>query len=85
MVKKMLVRFNLDDEQHRKAVEILTIRSRVKYRSLADYIVPAVLEYASKNESESSVQISEQTKSAVIAEIIRELEKRNYKLSEPGI
>lgn len=85
MIKKMTIRFNLEDEQHRRAVEILAVRNRSIYRSMADYIVPAVIEYADQNEQIRTRQLSGQDMKQMVREILLELEGRNDPPQEPGI
>lgn len=85
MIKKMTIRFNLEDEQHLRAVEILAVRNRSRYRSMADYIVPAVIEYADQNEQIRTRQLSGQDMKQMVREILLELEGRNDPPQEPGI
>lgn len=85
MIKKMTIRFNLEDEQQRRAVEILALRNRNRYRSMADYIVPAVIEYADQNEQVRTRQLSGQDVKLMVREILLELEGRNDPPQEPGI
>ena len=85
MIKKMTIRFNLEDEQHRRAVEILAVRNRSRYRSMADYIVPALIEYADQNEQVRTWQLSGKDMKQIVKEILFELERRNDPPQEPGI
>ena len=85
MVKKMMIRFNMEDEQHRLAYEILVGRNRCRYKALADYVVPAVIEYAKHAEEKKSLLLSEQDKEQMVKEILRELERKNQLPHEPGI
>lgn len=85
MVKKMMIRFNLEDEQHRLAYEILVGRNRCRYKALADYVVPSVIEYAKHAEEKKSLLLSEQDKEQMVKEILRELERKNQLSHEPGI
>ena len=85
MVKKMMIRFNMEDEQHRLAYEILVGRNRCRYKALADYVVPSVIEYAKNAKEQKSLLLSEQDKEQMVKEILRELERKNQLSHEPGI
>ena len=85
MVRKMTNRFNMDNEIHRMAVEILLSRNRMKYKALEDYMVPAVLSFANQKESGEILRLSEQDKRQIIAEIVRELDRKYRLPQEPGI
>ena len=85
MIKKLTVRLDLDKEDHQLAYELLTVRDRKKYRSFADYIVPAVLRYQQQNGQIGYRFLSEQEKQQLLLEIFQELKKEKEKRYEPGI
>lgn len=85
MIKKVTIRFNLDDEQHRSAYEILAERNRCRYKSFADYVVPAVIQFADQAEDRKSAVLSELDRQLVIKEILNELDEKSRQMHEPGI
>lgn len=85
MIKKMTIRLELEDEQHRTAYEILMARNRHKYRAFADYIVPAVIDFNEREEKNNRMKFTENEKQQIIAEILQELNARQKEKQEPAV
>lgn len=83
VIKKSTIRFDLENTLHRQAYEILVSRNCFKYKTIADYIAPAVIEYAKLDEEKTLLEKLDKQK--LIWEILKELEERTVRKQEPGI
>lgn len=85
MIKKVTIRFELDQPEQREAYEILVGRNRHRYRAYVDYIVPAVIAYARQKKEKENVALTEQERALIVNEILQTLQKQDKVYQEPGI
>lgn len=85
VIKKLTVRFQMDNANHRQAYETLVERNHHRYRAYADYIAPAVIAYAMQEEEGRKVTLAERYKKEIVDEILQVLKPKDKKEQEPGI
>lgn len=85
MIKKVTIRFKLDQPEHREAYEILVARNRYRYSTYADYIVAALIAYAHQGDVANKVELTEKDKAEIVNEILQTLNKNGNVFQEPGI
>lgn len=85
MIKKITIRVDMDDEQHRQAMEILKGRNKSKHKSMTEYIVSAIIEFEKLSGKTQPMQLSEQDKQQIIKEVLQGLDEKRGMWREPGI
>lgn len=51
-IKSVLIRFNIEDPEHKNAYECLQKRDKVKYRSNSDYVIKAITAFGGEGISD---------------------------------